>query len=242
MSKATELFASKAPWIMELLMRDFALDLNSAAAILGNLGHECGGFTNMQEDAPTVKGSKGGYGWAQWTGPRRRAFEAYCERNNLSPNDDRANYGWLFVELSTSEHAGIKAVKKPGSIADKVKAFEMNFERAGVKHYPSRNAWAARALEAYKAAGSITLPAWALPSLAPGNEAIQDVMAEKAKAPPKPPIPRPDDEPDPIAVEAPAETKPAGKGGLIALGLAALAGAAAWLGSNFCNWFGVFCS
>lgn len=65
--KAETLFRPKAPWIMELLMRDFpALDLDDAAAILGNLRHESGGFASLQEVKPTVKGSKGGYGWAQW--------------------------------------------------------------------------------------------------------------------------------------------------------------------------------
>jgi hypothetical protein len=157
-SKAEHLFASKAPWIMELLRRDFSLSLDDAAAILGNLGHECGGFALMQEQKPTVKGSRGGYGWAQWTGPRRRAFEAYCERNNLPPDSDRANYGWLFVELSTSEAGALPALKRAGLLAEKVKAFEQHFERAGVKHYPSRNQWAARALDAYHAAGAITLP------------------------------------------------------------------------------------
>jgi hypothetical protein len=182
MSKATELFALKAPWMMELLMRDFSLSLDEAAAILGNLGHECGGFSLMQEQKPVVTGSRGGYGWAQWTGPRRRAFEAYCARNNLAPESDRANYGWLFVELSTSEKGAMPALKKAGTLGEKVKAFEQSFERAGVKHYASRNAWAARALDAYRAAGAIELPEWARAPVEPAPE-IQ----------PSPPPRRPDD-------------------------------------------------
>lgn len=187
-SKAEQLFALKAPWIMELLMRDFALDLDSAAAILGNLGHECGGFTLMQEQKPVVKGSAGGYGWPQWTGPRRRAFEAYCSRNNLDPKEDRANYGWLFVELSTTEKAAIPAVRKATTLAGKVKAFELAFERAGVKHYDSRNAWAARAIAAYKAAPQpIELPAW----VKTGNSAVIPQPVEHVEPPPAPVPPAP---------------------------------------------------
>lgn len=73
--KAQDLFRSKAPWIMALLMRDFPWDLDDAASALGNIGHECAGFTALQETKPTVPGSRGGFGWNQWTGPRRRNFE-----------------------------------------------------------------------------------------------------------------------------------------------------------------------
>ena len=30
-------------------------------------------------------GAKGGWGWAQWTGKRRRQFEAYVKEHNLDP-------------------------------------------------------------------------------------------------------------------------------------------------------------
>ena len=69
------LFRDKAPGVMRALIADFDLAVGDAAAVLGNLGHECGGFRLMQEQKPTVPGSRGGYGWAQWTGPRRRKFE-----------------------------------------------------------------------------------------------------------------------------------------------------------------------
>lgn len=146
------LFTDKAPGIMRLLMRDFGLDDLSAAAIVGNLGHESGGFRFLQEKKPLIPGSKGGYGWAQWTGPRRRQYEAYCKRNNLDPASDKANYGFLFVELTGSEKAAIPAVKAAVGLAAKVKAFELKFERAGIKHYPSRNNYATQALKAYHAA------------------------------------------------------------------------------------------
>lgn len=161
---AKTLFAAQAPWIMALLMRDFPIGLDDAAAILGNLGHECAGFTLLQEQKPTVAGSAGGYGWPQWTGPRRRAYEAYCKRNGFDPASDVANYKYLWVELQGSEGKAIPATKAAKSLAEKVKAFELNFERAGVKHYDSRISWAGRALDAWHAAGGKpALPGWALP-------------------------------------------------------------------------------
>lgn len=183
-------FRAKAPWIMELLKHDFVLDLNSSAAAVGNLGHECAGFTLMQEQKPTVAGSRGGYGWAQWTGPRRKLFEAYCARNNLDPKSDRANYGFLFVELSGSERSAIPAVKKAKTLRAKVEAFEKNFERAGVKHYDSREQYAKWALDAYAKASPAQKAAPYLIEGAP-------VAAE----------PEPDDEPE-TAPEIPVVARP----------------------------------
>jgi len=145
------LFRTKAPGIMNLLMADFALDVESAAAILGNLGHESGGFRSLQELAPTVPGSAGGYGWAQWTGSRRRSYEAYCERNGYDAASDTANYKYLWVELKGEYQAAITAVKNAAGLMAKVQAFELAFERAGIKHYESRLTWAQRALDAHQA-------------------------------------------------------------------------------------------
>jgi hypothetical protein len=149
------LFRQKAPGIMNLLMADFALDVESAAAILGNLGHESGGFQFLQEKKPLISGSAGGWGWAQWTGSRRRAFEAYVERNNLDPAGDTANYKYLFLELKGlegDEERAIPAVKAAVGLREKVIAFELGFERAHKdhKHYDSRVTWAQRALDAHR--------------------------------------------------------------------------------------------
>ena len=131
------------------LMADLAINELAAAAILGNLAHESNGFATLQEIKPTVKGSKGGYGWAHWTGPRRRAFEAFCTRMGMQPKTDEANYAYLLIELKGSEKAAVKAVQS-GSLHDRVVAFEMAFERAGIKHYDSRVAYAELALEILK--------------------------------------------------------------------------------------------
>lgn len=43
--KAQDTFRAKASGIMAKLMADFPLQLDDVAAILGNFGHECFGFT-----------------------------------------------------------------------------------------------------------------------------------------------------------------------------------------------------
>lgn len=150
---AEQTFRTIAPIYMRKFMADFNSDTLDAAAAFGNLGHECLGFTKLQEIKPTVAGSKGGYGWAQWTGPRRRAYEAYCEKHNLDPAAPDSNYAFVFVELTTTHKAAITKLKAARTLQDKVKAFELAYEGAGVKNYPERNHWAAIALDALGAAG-----------------------------------------------------------------------------------------
>lgn len=151
-------FETDAPWAMDKLITDFKFDVLDAAAVMGNAGHESIGFTTLQEMKPVVKGSKGGYGWFQWTGPRRRLFEAYCDRNKLNPASREANYAFLFVELTGSEKGAVAKTKAAKGLQAKTKAFELAYERAGVKHYPSRYEWAEKALKAYNARKPLEAP------------------------------------------------------------------------------------
>lgn len=130
-------FKEKSAGIMQNLMKDFGLTKEQAAGVVGNLGHESGGFKQMQERNP-LGGGRGGLGWAQWTGPRRVAYETYCKSNGLDPCSDQANYGYLKQELSTSYKGTIAAVKKANTSAEAMQAFEQHYEAAGVKNYAGR--------------------------------------------------------------------------------------------------------
>ena len=161
MSNAEQVFRAKAPGIMAQLLRDFPITPLDAAAIVGNAGHESMGFTKLQEMKPTVAGSRGGWGWMQWTASRRRAFEAYCKRTGKDPASDDANYAWLFLELKGiegTEGAAIGKTVKAKGIEAKVRAFELAFLRAGVKHYDKRLQWAEIALDAWRAHSTTGIP------------------------------------------------------------------------------------
>lgn len=136
---------------IDRLMKDFDLDLLSAVAIVGNAGHESGGFKSLQELKPLVPGSRGGYGIMQWTGPRRRDYESYCERNRLNPADMDSNYKFLFVELKGPEGRVLNFLKNAKTLDDKVEIFCKTFLRPGVVHMDSRKVWAKRALVAWNA-------------------------------------------------------------------------------------------
>lgn len=146
-------FTAKAPAIMTKLINDFSLTEVQAAAILGNIGHECAGFKHMQEIAP-IGGGRGGLGWCQWTGSRRVLFESFLA--GRLPNDNDANYGFLKKELTTTHKRAITDLKNANTLEAGVKAFELVFEVAGVKNYPSRNKWGQKALAAFRAAAAGT--------------------------------------------------------------------------------------
>lgn len=150
---AYEFFNHWTPIFMESLMADFDLSVEDAAAICGNAGHESGGFKSLQEKNPIVKGSRGGYGIMQWTGPRRRDYEAYCARNNFNPADMDVNYKFLFVELNGPEGKVIPKIKKADGLYAKVEVFSNTFLRPGIPHMASRKKWADRAMAAWEASG-----------------------------------------------------------------------------------------
>lgn len=157
MADAISTFVSIAPTYMGLFMSDFDASKEDAAAVFGNFGHESAGFTKLQEVKPIVPGSAGGWGWAQWTGSRRRAAEAYWNRNGMDPSSPEANYKWMWNELHGSEKGALAKLKSAKTLKDKVIAFEQAYERAhkDYKHYDSRLEWANRALAAFDAADDI---------------------------------------------------------------------------------------
>jgi hypothetical protein len=152
-TKAETNFRSIVPDAIVTLIRLIpAWGVEDAAAAFGNAGHESLGFTKLQEMKPTVKGSRGGYGWFQWTGPRRRAFEAYCKAEGLDATTPTANISFLAHELETSERATVAKVHAAVGLEAKTKAFEMAFERPGIAHTDKRLQWAKIALDAYNIA------------------------------------------------------------------------------------------
>lgn len=131
--------------LMADLQRDLGLSQEQAAGVVGNLAHESGNFATLQEVSPLVEGSRGGYGYAQWTGPRRRAFEAWSAENGLDPSSYDANYGFLLHELtSTPERAVMDDLRGANDPASAARVFSNQFLRPGIPHMDNRLALAQR--------------------------------------------------------------------------------------------------
>lgn len=152
------LFKKLAPRMMRDLMRDFTpLADFQAAGVVGNGGGESAGFTQIQEQHPTKKGSKGGLGFFQWTGMgtaskpgRRRVFEKLLNEMGRGPDSYDANYEMLRRELKGPEWATIPKLRTAKNIDEATLFFMESFERPGIPHYKGRVTWSNRALVAYK--------------------------------------------------------------------------------------------
>jgi len=176
-------FEERGGWLVRRLVAVFSLEPLHAAGAVGNLGFESIGLRVLQELKPAITGSRGGFGWAQWTGPRRRSFDAWCTKRNLSPISDLANYGYLVAELSGENpnfdyRYVVEALRKTKTINDAVFAFGVSYERpAGTteNHLPGftdRLMWANRALSGAKTASPPPVMGSAGTPLAPVGEAF----------------------------------------------------------------------
>jgi hypothetical protein len=176
-ARGTETFVAKAPGIMVKMIADFGLKDFQAAGIMGNIGEECDGFREMQEKKPLVPGSKGGFGWAQWTGPRRTAFESFCMRTGQDRFSDAANYGFLKEELNDTQKEARDAVLKAPNLSKAVRVFEATFERAkaGLEHFDRRDDWAKLALDSFRNDADSRVPTEVAKILDP--DLIQRVIA-----------------------------------------------------------------
>ena len=77
-----------------------------AAATVGHMMVETGGFKHMEELSPNAYGTKG-YGHLQWTdtgsgGGRRTDFMNWSKKNGLDPQSFEANSGFLVHEMTTN--------------------------------------------------------------------------------------------------------------------------------------------
>ena len=130
------------------LKTDFGLNDVQAAALVGNLSVETGNFKSLQEKNPIVAGSRGGYGIAQWTGPRRVAFESWAEQNGLPLDSYEANYGFLKEELTNKQTKTIGAIgintisriKEIEDLDDASFLVQNYFLRPGIPHQNKREA------------------------------------------------------------------------------------------------------
>lgn len=145
-------------WVVRQLCADLQLSQEQAAGLVGNLGYESIGFTTLQEIKPLVEGSAGGFGWAQWTGPRRRKFEAWTRESGLALSSDEANYGFLLHELTGDYRTFMSRLSACATIEDACRLTHKLYETpadvldGSYRSGPARLKYARRALAGARAA------------------------------------------------------------------------------------------
>lgn len=92
----------------------------------------------------------------QWTGPRRKKYEAYCKNNNLDPAADETNYKYLVLETKSDEAHSLQQLKKTTTVETATETFMAQNLRPGIPHLENRKQWAAKAYEATKEAAPAT--------------------------------------------------------------------------------------
>lgn len=149
---STTFFQDTCRLVIPKLMGEFDWENFQAAGCMGNLGHESGGLAELREVAFLHRPNRGGYGWAQWTGPRAMAFLHYCDVLKLDWRSTEANYLYLCKELHDDGRT-VASIAKTKTLVEATEAFERGYERAGVVNMHSRIHWAEIALAAVRGAG-----------------------------------------------------------------------------------------
>ena len=75
-----------------------------------NMRDESGLNPGINEIAPLVPGSRGGFGLYQLTGPRRRAYEQYASQRGVDVADPNAQLDFLMMELQGPEKRAAQSI------------------------------------------------------------------------------------------------------------------------------------
>jgi hypothetical protein len=120
------------------LMKELDLTREQALGLVGNLAHESAGFKDLTENGV---GGKGGYGYAQWTGSRRKEFESFAKKEGLKPSSYEANLGFMVKELRGKESGALRRIRQ-AETADQAASVAMkSYFRPGTPHLDSRKDW-----------------------------------------------------------------------------------------------------
>ncbi|MDX5370193.1 MAG: phage tail-type lysozyme domain-containing protein [Alphaproteobacteria bacterium] len=111
-----------------------------AQAFAMNFKDESGLNPGINEIAPIVPGSRGGFGLAQWTGPRRRALEAFAAQRGADVADPNVQMDFLMTELQGPESRAAQSIFAAQDAPTAAAAIVNNFLRPAEKHRARREA------------------------------------------------------------------------------------------------------
>lgn len=114
------------------------LPTHVALGIVRNLEDESGLNPGINEAAPMVPGSRGGFGLAQWTGPRRNALENYAASRGMPVSDGNLQLDFLMEELQGPENNAFRSVMATGDEGAAAAAFAKDFLRPASQHLNRR--------------------------------------------------------------------------------------------------------
>ena len=122
-----------------------------------NFIDESGLNPGINEIAPVVPGSRGGFGLAQWTGPRRTSLEKWAGLRGVDPADPNAQLDFLMEELRGPEAAAYRKMMMTQDVSGAATSILTDFLRPAPEHQATRAARYAQApnvVPLLKAAGN----------------------------------------------------------------------------------------
>lgn len=109
-----------------------------AEAFVLNMRDESGLNPGINEIAPIVPGSRGGYGLYQLTGPRRRAYEAYAAQRGLPLDSVDAQLDFMMTELQGPESSAWQKISAAPDTGTAAAAVVNYFLRPAEEHRARR--------------------------------------------------------------------------------------------------------
>lgn len=109
-----------------------------ADAFVMNFQDESGLNPGINEIEPLVPGSRGGFGLAQWTGPRRRQLEAFAQQTGRPVSDVDTQLDFLMTELQGSEAGAARSILSAPDAGSAAAAIVNNFLRPAEEHRARR--------------------------------------------------------------------------------------------------------
>lgn len=113
-----------------------------AKGIVANMRAESGLNPGINELRPVVKGSRGGYGLNQWTGPRRRQYEAFAKERGKDFSDVETQLDFTFWEFQNTEKRAWEALQGATTAEQAAIIYSNKFLRPGVPHLSKRRQYA----------------------------------------------------------------------------------------------------
>lgn len=98
-----------ADWFIEGLVSR-GMPRHVAEAFAWNARDESRMDPGINEIAPLVPGSRGGFGLMQWTGPRRKALESFAAERGMDVADPNLQLDFLMYELQGPESAAGRSI------------------------------------------------------------------------------------------------------------------------------------
>jgi murein DD-endopeptidase MepM/ murein hydrolase activator NlpD len=146
---------SNASTVASSLANRLNLTPAQAAGVVGNFMRESGGGINPRINeggAVGLPARKGGYGIAQWTGPRQDALIRFAGSAEKA-GELGVQIDFLIKELRTSEAGALRSLRAAQTPEEAARVFDRDYERSGVKALGERQRNARQFFDSFRSGG-----------------------------------------------------------------------------------------